>query len=527
MKQLYEGVPIYTMNAGNQVAEAMVVEDGRVAAVGERRELIHRFPRARRVPLDGGAVIPGFNDCHAHLLRLGQDLARAELRHCRTAEEIAAALRDNSRRFPGSGWLIGVNYDQNILPGGTHLTLQELDAIGDGRPVYLFHLSRHEGMANSKALALGGIGESTPDPPEGRIARDASGRPNGRLLEMAVRLVERALPIPGEAELARALSASLKLQAERGILAATDATSGKWFGLEREWRSFAKAVENVGVRVTLMPDVDACRSLGWMQRERVELPPAPAQLRLGPMKFIADGALTNRTAALNEPYSDGSGRGILLYPPDELRAMILEARQGGWRCAVHAIGDRAIEIVLSAFEEGRRLGRGQGFGHRVEHCMMVNAALNQKMRELGVIACVQPEFLYNLGHAYRQALGNRAEALIPFRSWLRKGIPVAFSSDQPIATGDPILGWRSAVLRSTRDGDVLGAEECLDPLTALRAYTVGSAFATADDRVGTLEPGKEARFVLLSHRPEQIAEADMRVLATSLSLTSETDRASG
>jgi predicted amidohydrolase YtcJ len=523
MKQLYEGVPIYTLNPGNQVAEAMVVEGGRVEAVGARRELIERFPHARRVPLEGGAVIPSFNDCHAHLLRLGQDLARAELRHCRTAEEIAEALRENSLRFPGSGWLVGVNYDQNILPGGNHLTLEELDAIGNGRPVYLFHLSRHEGMANSKAMALGGIGESTPDPPEGRIERDASGRPNGRLLEMAVRLVEQALPIPGEASLVKALSASLKLQAERGILIATDATTGKWFGLEKEWSSFARAVESAGVKVTLMPDVDACRSLGWMQRGRVELPPASNQLRLGPMKFIADGALTNRTAALNEPYIDGSGRGLLVYPPDELRAMILEAQRGGWRCAVHAIGDRAIEIVLSAFEEGNRFRQGQRFGHRVEHCMLVNAAMNQKMSELGVMPCVQPEFLYNLGHAYRQALGDRAEALIPFRSWIRKGLPLAFSSDQPIATGDPILGWRSAVLRSTRDGDVLGAEECLDPLTALRAYTVGSALASADDSVGTLEPGKEARFALLSHRPERIVEEDMRVLGSSLSLTSDTN----
>ena len=131
-------------------------------------------------------------------------MTRTELRYCRSASEIEEALWADDRPSR-EGWLVGVNYDQNILPGQGHLSLEEMDRIGRGRPVYLFHLSRHEGLANSKALELAGVGADTPDPPEGLIHRDGSGRPSGRLMEMAVSLVEKILPAPGDAGLDRAI----------------------------------------------------------------------------------------------------------------------------------------------------------------------------------------------------------------------------------------------------------------------------------------------------------------------------------
>lgn len=522
MEYLIEGAPIFVMDEAGTTGEAMAVSGDRVIAVGNRKELRQRFPRARRLALDGGAVIPAFNDCHAHLLRMGLDITRAELRYCRSVEELRLALW-NTEAYQKNGWLIGVNYDQNILPGQRHLSLDELDRIGKGRPVYLFHISRHEGLANSKAMELAGITSETPDPPEGKIDRNDSGRPTGRMLEMAVSLVEDVLPSPTEAQLDQAIRAALDCQARRGILAATDATSGKWFGMDREWKAYSRVLEQgARVKVTLMPDVEVCQSRGWMDRDRVDLPDPPHGLGLGPLKIIADGAITNRTAALSTPYEDGGGAGLLVYPAEKLKAMIIQAHQGGWRCAVHAIGDRTIGLCLDALAEASQDGSVPLRRHRLEHCMIVDRRLNSRMARLGVIPCAQPEFILHLGHAYRRCLAERADALMPYRSWLNQGLSLAFGSDQPVVTGDPILGWRAAVERKTRDHDIMGAAERLEPLEALRAYTAGSALACGDSRIGTLEPGKEARFAVLSHSPKLIEEEEMRVLTTSAELLDPT-----
>ncbi|MBW1714191.1 MAG: amidohydrolase family protein [Deltaproteobacteria bacterium] len=394
MESLIEGGQVFVMDAGNTVAEALVVSGSRVKAVGGRRTLGRRFPRAKRLSLDNGVVIPAFNDCHAHLLRAGQDMTRTELRYCRSAQEIQEALQADDRHLK-DGWLIGVNYDQNILPGQGHLSLDELDRLGGGRPVYLFHLSRHEGLANSRALELAGITAQTPDPPQGKIVRDGSGRPSGRLMEMAVSLVENVLPSPSDAELDQAVRAALDHQARRGILAATDATSGKWFGLDREWAAYCRVLkQGAKVKVTLMPDVEVCQSRGWLDRRQVDLPRPPRGLSLGPMKIIADGAITNQTAALTRPYRDG-GSGLLVYPVQELKAMIIRAHQGGWRLAIHAIGDRTIGICLEALAEAGRDGSDPKMRHRLEHCMLVNDRLNRLMAQLGVMPCAQPEFILN------------------------------------------------------------------------------------------------------------------------------------
>jgi predicted amidohydrolase YtcJ len=233
------------------------------------------------------------------------------------------------------------------------------------------------------------------------------------------------------------------------------------------------------------------------------------------MKIMADGALTSRTAALHQPFEDQATTGILIHEPDDLRRRIIRAHQGGWQVAVHAIGDRAIDLALDGLEEAQAGNPRPGARHRIEHCMIMTDSILDRLAAGGIVACAQPEFMHWLAHAYRQGLGPRAEKLMPYQTWLKRGIPFCFSSDQPVVPGDPITGWRAAVDRKGRDGTVLGAEEGLDPLTALRAFTQGSALATFDEAVGGLTPGKEARFVVLSLDPEEILDPGMKVVATS------------
>ena len=521
MPTLFAGVPIYTLWDKKPPAEALVVENGMVAAVGEKRELSTQFPGAKKVFLDGAAVIPAFNDCHAHILSAGLALTRADLRGCRNFAEIETRLRGWMDKENQDGWIFGIGYDQDLLPGKRHITRYDLDRIDRHRPIAVRHTSGHCTVVNSKALRLAGLTPQTPDPEGGRIVRDETGEPTGVLLEHAWLLVEKHIPPPDEREIADAVRKICEVMAERGILSASDATTGRLSGLEIESRGYARALEQgAKVRMTLMPDYDQAAGAGWLEdRRKVSLPQSHPNLRLGPIKLYIDGALGPRTAALKEPYADGSVSTVLIYPPEEFNRRVLKAHRGGWQVGVHAIGDLAVELCIRAFEKAQEALPRPDPRHRIEHCFLTDAAMVRDMVRLGILAVVQPEFIHHLAHYYRPALGDRADRGMPVRTWLRAGIPVAFSSDQPVVPGDPIIGWRTAVNRKHKTGFTVAPEEGLDPITALKCFTAGSAYATFDDAVGVLAPGKKADFVVLSHLPEEILEADMKVVTSSAFLT--------
>ena len=528
MQVLYEGVPVVTLWDPMPQAEALVAENGVIIAVGQRKELITAFPMARRVALDGAALIPAFNDCHCHILWLGLDLLKADLRGCASIPEIQASLRQWAGDNLDRPWIWGRAYDQNRLREGRHIRRGELDEVSAHRPVCLNHVSKHGLVVNSEALRLAGITAATPDPPNGRIDRDERGEPTGLLLEGAMDMINRVAPAPDEETMAQGILQAARFMAERGILAASDAGTGS-VNLRAEMRAHALALtRGAPLRVALMPDLTAVTRAGWFDKGKRSAVassladdcglPLPPDLRLGAVKLFLDGSLTARTAALEAPFVDTGTRGLLLYEPEDLHRHVLTIHRAGFQCAIHAIGDRAVACTLDAYRAAQRACPRPDPRHRIEHCMIVNPDLIARMRELGVIAVAQPEFFWALGHAYRLALAERADTMMPYRSWVEAGIPLAFSSDQPITSGDPIIGWRNAVTRLGEDGHLFCAAERLDPLTALRCYTSGSAYAGFDESTGTLAPGKRADFVVLSHPPEQIAQEDMQVVAVSRSL---------
>lgn len=519
MEYLVEGANIYTLDDNDTVAEAMLVANGLVKEVGSPAELRSANPEAQRVELDGGAVIPAFNDTHCHIPHLGFDLARPDLRYCTSVPEIQDKLKTWAAENPEAPWIIGRCYNQNNLPGRRHVTKDELDAVSDGRPVYLIHLSGHAGLASTKALEEAEVTADTPDPEDGVFVRDESGRPTGLCLEGALYVVEDSMPQPSLEELAEALKAAADDMARVGILAASDAWTGKSFGLENELTAYALALEMGGpVRFTVMPDVDSCRAAGLMNRADFKLPRPHPELRVGAMKILADGALTPRTAAMEEPFEDADTTGILIYEPEELIDRIVAGHKGGWQVAVHGIGDRVIRIILEGFARALAETPRDDCRHRIEHAMVLNEKLLTGMAEMSIIGSAQPEFIFSNGPAYVAAIGERAQKLMPYMAWQKLGIPICFGSDRPVSTGDPILGWRAAVDRKSNDGLVLGADECLDPLTALKVYTKGGAWATFDEEIGTLEPGKQARFTYLNLQPDQILDPEMKVLGTSAEL---------
>jgi predicted amidohydrolase YtcJ len=351
-----------------------------------------------------------------------------------------------------------------------------------------------------------GIDRETPNPVGGEIVRDASGEPTGLLLETASwNNLERIVPEPTREENAEALRRANRYLLERGITSASDAnTSPGDIDLFRD----AVVSDTLQVRTNLM--------VGWAEllAQSGDAIPKPDDLQptdvswhrlhVGQAKLFSDGAITTRTCWLNEPFCNTPDNfGMPLHPPDELRELIISAHSAGWQIATHAIGDRAVDLVLNCYAEAQRTKPRRKPGHRIEHCMLLNSDLIARLRRQNVWSVGQPEFLAGLGDAYIAALGEeRAFRLSPYASLERHDVAQAFSSDCPVVPGSPLAGIRAAVERRSPNGVILNGSERIGTDSALYAYTAAPAYATFTQRDrGTLEVGKVADLAVLSADP--------------------------
>jgi predicted amidohydrolase YtcJ len=242
------------------------------------------------------------------------------------------------------------------------------------------------------------------------------------------------------------------------------------------------------------------------------------RLRMGPIKVISDGSLSGRTAAVSEPYRNTPGNGMLAMDQQKMNGIVREIHEKGFQAAIHAIGDRAVDQVVTAYEQVIPLGSGNPLRHRIEHAGILNRSLIDRIAERDLVVATQPRFLYEQGDGFLASCGpERIRRVYPFRSLLRSGVRVAGSSDCPVVCHAPLLGIRDAVMRRTEAGEVLAPEECLTPAEALRLFTIDAARASfEEDRKGSLRPGKLADLVVLSEdplsvEPERIGEIRVRM----------------
>lgn len=511
---------IVTLDPKAPYADWMLLFGDRIAAVGRGPEPAWPVAVAARWDFRPHAVLPGFHDAHNHLLAFGLKRQEADLRGTPSLAELLERIRRHDRGQP----VVRANgYNQDDLAERRHPTRQDLDRVVPDRPVVVAHTSGHMVVANSRALELAGIGRDTPDPPGGHIERDSSGAPTGLLQENAQQLVETALPRPTRSELVRAIADASRTYASWGLVATQEAGVG-WYGPDElaAWQE-ARATGALVTRAVLMPDV---RTLDWGAEDRPLLYQGittgfgDLALALGPVKIFADGSLIGRTAAMEEPFAgSASERGMLVWPEADLFRMVARLHREGFQIAVHAIGDRAIRVVLDAYEAAQAAAPRPDPRHRVEHAGVLPDALLARMRRLGVIPVGQQHFIGELGDSMRAAVGDeRIRWTYRQKSILRQGLVLAGSSDCFVVDGRPLLGIHDAVNQTTASGRPYAPEEALTVEEALFAYTWGSAYvARREGEMGTLEPGKLADFVVLDRNPlgvEPAAIRELRVLAT-------------
>jgi predicted amidohydrolase YtcJ len=510
---LYVNGTIHTMQAGEATADALLVRGERIAAVGRREDLASLATGAERLDLEGCTIVPGFNDSHAHLLSFGLTLEQLDVSAdaVRTITDIVEAVRRRARETAVGDWVHGRGYNQNELVEARHLTRLDLDPVSEGRPVVLDHTSGHVLVCNTTALQLAGITRDTLDPPGGEINRDEHGDPTGLLKESAMDLLRRVIPEPSESQGRDAILQAMDTLSSFGITSASDAWTGHGPSIERELTMYRSALGSgrLAARITLMPLISY---VATEDSNDVRLPSDfnvgsdPAWLDIGPTKIFSDGALSTRTAAMREPYADDpSNRGILLWERAALVSSMRRAHRAGWQIATHALGDRAVEMVLDCYEEAMAGDTRPDHRHRLEHCMYADEPLVRRIQSLGIVPSLQPD-IYRLGDAYVAALGlERASQSIPTGLFRRLGVEFAFSSDLPVIPGRPLDVIRSAMERTTPKGVQLGPEHAVPVMDAIRAYTWGGAYATRTETMkGTLAPGMLADFVILSHDPARV-----------------------
>ena len=483
--------------AAPAVATAAAVRAGRIAAVGESADLLRASNgRATRIDLGGRTLIPGFNDAHAHVWKIGHLLtSMLDLRRTSSLDALLDDVRRFADRAPEDAWVLGRGYNEAALRERRAPTRSDLDRASPRRPVVLTRTCGHIYAVNSAALARAGIGAGTEAPPGGAIERDDRGEPTGLLRETAMGLVNRVLPPPGAGDYERMIAAALGHQLTLGITSSSDC--GVAPPLVAVYRSLeANGALPARVNVMLLRKVDG-------EAAPVPLPErfVSDMLRVDTVKFLADGGLSGATAALSVDYKHAPGKGLLRFSREELEGLCRESHDAGWRIATHAIGDVAIDQVLSIYE---RLDPARGLTHRIEHFGLPTRQHLARAAALGVTAAPQAIFIRSLGRNFRSYL---PDALLPraypIRAMLDAGVRVALSSDAPVVEDDnPLAGMMAAVTRRDSEGALIAPEQAITAGEALHAYTAAGAAATGDDdNRGAIAAGMWADLAVLSGDP--------------------------
>ena len=521
MELIVEDAEFVTM-AGGEPGQAMLVRDGRVAAVGPAGAVRAAAARgAQVVRLDGATVVPGLIDAHCHVCDVGYLATAADCSQPSAPDipAIQARMREAAGRTPEGSWVTGGGYVEYKLRENRHPTRADLDQAVPDRPAVVYHTSLHACVLNTAALREAGLADAQPDPPGGAFGRDRDGRLDGVIFEgpmfaLFERNLRHDLGRMGAARAARVVEMAGQRLAAFGVTAACEADMRR-----DSFAAFAEADAN-GLLSQRIYGLVVHDQVEWLLGEGLQGRRSD-RLSAEAVKIWADGGMSTRTAAIHGRYPvPPYGSGILYFEQDRLTEMVREFDARGFQVAIHAQGDRAIEIVLDAYADVLTGVAGNPHRHRIEHGGAMYAPLAARAAALGIVVASQPGFMSTLGDGFAAAFGDRTDELYAFGSWRRAGITVAGSSDAPVITADPRLGLRDAVLRRTGDGLILGPAERLAARDALDLYTTQAAFAMHREReIGSLEPGKRADFVVLDRNPlstdpERIT--DIGVLATVL-----------
>ena len=484
--------------------------EGRVVATGDAESLAEQA-LALGEPVEevngrGRFLMPGIIDAHGHFTSLGFDALRLNITGLRSLGATLETIREYAAQDDGTGWITGGRWNHELWPEARFPTAADLEGITD-RPVWLRRVDGHAAWANQAAIEAAGITADTPDPHGGQIIRDADGNPAGVFVDAAMRLIEAVVPETSDDDVRRAILRAQDIMVSRGLTQVHDAGAD-----DREIRLFQEFAADDALKVRLYVMLAGATTLAKFA-EPIDDPTDFVDVRA--VKLYADGALGSRGAALFEDYADDEGnRGLLFIEAEELSAVVDEAVTKGFQVGVHAIGTRANQIVLDAYEQALARPGARALRNRVEHSQILVPSDIPRYAELGVVASMQPTHQSSdMFMAEKRLDPRRLAGGYAWQQLLAAGAVLALGSDFPVEPPDPVYGFHAAVTRKNRDAEPAGGWRTDDALTleqTLRGFTLDAAWAAnQEDTLGSLEAGKWADFVLLDRDPFAIPADDL------------------
>jgi predicted amidohydrolase YtcJ len=544
MKKVIYNAKVYL--GRERFTEAVLIDGDTIAAVGSNGDIRDAAPAGvERIDAEGMLLLPGFQDSHIHLYHTGLKDRSLDCRGAESVEELirrGRELLERQRPRPGE-LLFGTGLDQEEFTGSRdYPTRYDLDRISINHPIIISRVCGHLLFCNSMALEMAGIADNAPGIEGGEVGRDGSGRPNGLLGENAMSLIMGIIPTPTPQELCRNIGRAMDMAIQNGVTSAAtfdtegidyDSVAGAYQKLFRERENCPRIILQCGLNGDAKQlDDYMCR--GFFTGMPLHDPEGPAStgkcLKIGPIKFFADGSLGSRTAWLRRPYHDKPDtRGIAVLETDALRALVKKAAENRFQVVIHAIGDGAMDAVLGAYEQvtppagAAAVTDGNPLRHGIVHCQITDNGLLERMKRNGILALVQPVFLC---HDYRM-VENRVGKELAATSYAwgameRLGIRCAYGTDSPVEDINPLLGIEWAVRRTGEGADLppegFFPEQRVDIYCAIDNYTIGTAYSNFDEhRTGRIRAGYLADLVLLDRDiftvpPEEIGRS--RILLT-------------
>jgi predicted amidohydrolase YtcJ len=489
-------------------------DDGKVVATGDEA-LLADVADADRIDGGGKFVLPGLTDAHAHVYSQGFLTVSLNLLGAESVETAVERIGEFARAR-STGWILGRGWNQVLWPVQEFPTAADIDAVVADRPVWLNRIDGHAGWANSRALAIAGIDDDTPDPVGGKIIRDDNGNATGVLIDNAMALVEKHVPDPTRREIREAYASAIDSLLALGITGVHDAGISK---TEAEVYMSMADDGDLGMRIYAMLSDTGANLDAFDEPIRAY---GNDHLDIASVKLYSDGALGSRGAAMIEPYDDDpENRGLPFYTQEELDSFVRKANAKGFQVGIHAIGDLGNRMSLDAFERAQD-GKPSPLRNRVEHAQIIALDDIPRFAELGVIASMQPVHATSDMNMAEDRVGpQRIKGGYAWRRLLDSGAVLAAGSDFPVELPDPFHGLYAAVARQDRQGLPEGgwySDQSMTRAEALRSFTLDAAYAAhQENRFGSLEPGKWADFIVVDRDYFEIPVDeidDIRVLQT-------------
>ena len=512
------GATVHTMDPSNPLATALAVRGQHILAVGSDDDVSNLMgSNTKIIDARGQTVLPGFIDAHSHPL-LAEDAISVNVNLPRILD-VQAALATQASLTPIGQWVQGTMYDDTKFEEGRALTRQDIDAVVPDHPVMVRHRGGHTAVVNSRALNLAEITPTTADPVGGRYYREG-GQLTGKIAEPAAfQPFERVgvWPVMDRATRQQSVYLASRSMAASGLTSTTDA-----LGTVDNFIAYqdARAASEMDFRLSFMPIFDSEVYNGFKQA-RMASGFGDDMLRIGAVKFLADGSASERTMSRSTPYTNSSNDyGILTATQEEIHAVVGDAVAHDFRIGIHANGDVAIDMALNAYERVLEGWEGENPRFRIEHCSLVNEPLLRRIKNAGVVPAPFYTYAYYHGNKWGDYGEEMMESMFAHRSFLDYGIPVAPASDFTPGPFEPMMAIQSMVTRKDVQGRVWGPSQRISVAEAMRICTMNGAYASFEETIkGSLTPGKLADIVILDSDPHDVdpdSIVDIKVLQTIL-----------